>query len=54
MSEPVAGGGYPGQEPTRRVVSTVHEITGVRDGKPTTRLLFAWDEATDRFVKQRR
>jgi len=42
------------QEPTRRVVSTVHEITGVRDGKPTTRLLFAWDEATDRFVKQRR
>jgi hypothetical protein len=40
------------QEPTRRVVSTVHEIAGVRGGKPTARLLFAWDEASDRFVKQ--
>lgn len=38
------------QEPTRRVVSTVHEITGVRGGKPSARLLFSWDEATDRFT----
>jgi hypothetical protein len=39
------------QEPTRRVVSTVHEITAVRGGKPTARLLFSWDETNDRFVK---
>jgi hypothetical protein len=42
------------QEPTRRVVSTVHEISGVRRGKPAARLLFSWDEATDRFVSHRR
>jgi hypothetical protein len=37
------------EDPTRRVVSTVHEIRGVKDGKPDTKLLFRWDEKTDRF-----
>ena len=37
------------EQPTRRVVSTVHEIHGVTNGKPDARLLFRWDEATDRF-----
>lgn len=38
------------EEPTRRVVDTVHEISGVRDGRPTTHPLFQWDERNDRFV----
>ena len=38
------------EEPTRRVVDAVHEISGVRDGRPTTRGLFRWDEGNDRFV----
>ena len=37
------------EAPTRRVVSTVHEIRGVKAGKPDATLLFRWDEATDRF-----
>lgn len=40
------------EEPTRRVVDAVHEISGVRDGRPTTRPLFQWDERNDRFVSQ--
>lgn len=39
------------EEPTRRVVSTVHEIRGVTNGKPDARLLFRWDEAADRFER---
>jgi hypothetical protein len=38
------------EEPTRRVVQSVHEITGVRDGKPEMKLLHHWDEAHDRFI----
>lgn len=37
------------QAPTRRVVATIHQVTGVRDGRPRTRLLHRWDEARDRF-----
>jgi hypothetical protein len=37
------------EDPTRRVVSTVHEIRDVKDGKPDAKLLFRWDEKTDRF-----
>jgi len=37
------------ERPTRRVVSTVHEIRGVSAGKPDARLLFRWSEAKDRF-----
>lgn len=39
------------EHPTRRVVSTVHEIRGVANGKPDARLLFRWDEAKDRFER---
>jgi type IV secretory pathway ATPase VirB11/archaellum biosynthesis ATPase len=39
------------EDPTRRVVSTVHEIRGVKDGKPDAKLLFRWDEKADRFEK---
>jgi type IV secretory pathway ATPase VirB11/archaellum biosynthesis ATPase len=39
------------EHPTRRVVSTVHEIRGVSGGKPDARLLFRWNEATDRFER---
>ncbi len=39
------------ERPTRRVVSTVHEIRGVTAGRPDTRLLFRWNEATDRFER---
>jgi hypothetical protein len=39
------------EHPTRRVVSTVHEIRGVKDGKPDARLLFRWNEKTDRFER---
>ena len=38
------------QEPTRRVVRSVHEIDGVRNGKPRTKLLHQWDEQGDRFI----
>lgn len=38
------------EEPTRRVVSAVHEITGLREGWPEAKLLFHWDEKADRFV----
>jgi type IV secretory pathway ATPase VirB11/archaellum biosynthesis ATPase len=38
------------EEPTRRVVQSVHAIEGVRDGKPRARLLHHWDEQQDRFV----
>ena len=40
----------PWQKPVRRVVDTVHEITGVRNGRPAARLLFRWDEERDLFV----
>lgn len=39
------------ERPTRRVVSTVHEIRGVKDGKPDARLLFRWNEREDRFER---
>ena len=39
------------EHPTRRVVSTVHEIRGVKDGKPDATLLFRWNEKTDRFER---
>jgi hypothetical protein len=39
------------EHPTRRVVSTVHEIRGVKDGKPDAKLLFRWNEKTDRFER---
>lgn len=32
-----------------RRVATVHELDGVSDGKPRTRLLFRWNEADDSF-----
>jgi type IV secretory pathway ATPase VirB11/archaellum biosynthesis ATPase len=38
------------EEPTRRVVQSVHEIEGVRDGKPQLKLLHRWDEGRDEFV----
>jgi len=40
----------PWQEPVRRVVETVHEIAGVREGRPVARLLFRWDEERDSFA----
>src|SRR5207244_11244489 len=39
------------EEPTRRVVASVHEITGVERGRPKARLLYRWDEGRDAFVK---
>ncbi|HEY8731494.1 MAG TPA: hypothetical protein VIN69_05895 [Candidatus Limnocylindria bacterium] len=39
------------ENPTRRVVSTVHEIRGVKNGTPDAKLLFCWDERTDRFER---
>lgn len=39
------------EHPTRRVVSTVHEIRGVTDGRPDAKLLFSWNERTDRFER---
>ena len=35
--------------PTRRVVVGIHEMVGIRDGEPKTRVLHRWDEAADRF-----
>jgi hypothetical protein len=29
----------------------VHEIRGVKDGKPDAKLLFRWNEKTDRFER---
>jgi hypothetical protein len=37
------------EHPTRRVVSTVHEIRGVKNGKPDAKLLFRWNEKVDQF-----
>lgn len=37
------------EHPTRRVVSTVHEIRGVKNGTPDAKLLFRWNEQADRF-----
>ena len=37
------------RNPTRRAVAEVHEIDGVSGGVPDARLLFRWDEASDRF-----
>jgi len=37
------------EEPTRRVVQSVHAIDGVRNGKPQLKLLHRWDEEHDRF-----
>jgi hypothetical protein len=38
------------EEPTRRVVQSVHAIEGVKAGKPRTKLLHQWDQEHDRFV----
>lgn len=38
------------EEPTRRVVQSVHAIEGVRDGKPQMKHLHRWDEQNDRFI----
>ena len=38
------------EEPTRRVVASVHEIGGVERGRPKARLLYRWDEGRDSFV----
>lgn len=35
--------------PTRRVVASIDQVLGVSRGKPRTRQLHGWDEATDRF-----
>ena len=37
------------EHPTRRVVSTVHEIRGVKGGVPDAKLLYRWNEKADRF-----
>jgi Flp pilus assembly CpaF family ATPase len=39
------------EEPSRRVVASVHEIGGVERGRPNARLLHRWDEAHDVFVR---
>jgi hypothetical protein len=38
------------EEPTRRVVQSVHAIEGVRAGKPQLKVLHRWDEEHDRFI----
>jgi Flp pilus assembly CpaF family ATPase len=38
------------EEPTRRVVQSLHAIDAVKGGKPTTKLLHGWDEQHDRFI----
>ena len=38
------------QSPTRRVVEAVHEIDGIKAGRPRLRALHLWDEAKDRFA----
>ena len=42
------------EEPTRRVVASVHEIRGVERGRPNARLLYRWDEGRDAFVRATR
>lgn len=37
------------EAPERRVVDSVHEVHGVANGHPQTRLLFRWNEDADRF-----
>ena len=39
------------EEPTRRVVQSVHAIDRVEGGKPKGRLLYRWDEGRDEFIK---
>jgi type IV secretory pathway ATPase VirB11/archaellum biosynthesis ATPase len=39
------------EQPTRRVVASVHEIRGVEKGRPKATLLYRWDEARDEFVR---
>ena len=39
------------EEPTRRVVASVHQIDGVERGRPRARLLYRWDEDRDVFVR---
>lgn len=36
-------------DPQRRVVAAIHEINGVKSGRPDARLLHRWDERADRF-----
>jgi type IV secretory pathway ATPase VirB11/archaellum biosynthesis ATPase len=38
------------EEPTRRVVQSVHAIDGVRNGKPRLKEIHRWDEEHDRFI----
>jgi type IV secretory pathway ATPase VirB11/archaellum biosynthesis ATPase len=38
------------EQPTRRVVASVHEISRVEAGRPKGRLIHRWDEARDVFV----
>jgi len=38
------------QSPTRRVIQAVHEVDGVKNGRPRLRALHVWDEAHDRFT----
>jgi hypothetical protein len=38
------------EEPTRRVVQSLHAIDRVEGGKPKTKLLHRWDEEHDRFI----
>jgi len=38
------------EEPTRRVVQSIHAVDGVQDGKPHLTLLHRWDEQHDRFI----
>jgi Flp pilus assembly CpaF family ATPase len=37
------------QHPTRRVIADVNEMSSMRDGEATLRLLHRWDEARDTF-----
>ncbi len=36
-------------DPTRRVVESIHEVEGVSGGRPRARLLHRWNEASDGF-----
>ena len=38
------------EEPTRRVVQSVHAVDGVRNGKPRLKEIHRWDEEHDRFI----
>ncbi len=37
------------QAPTRRVVASIHQVSGVVGGRPRTTLLYRWNEQRDRF-----